>query len=315
MFERILELIKSHDTIILHRHTRPDGDAMGSQMGMKHLLQENFPEKTVYAVGDDPRSFRFMAPSGMDEIPDSAYEGALAIILDCGSASLISDSRYTLAAATARIDHHIFAGEIADAEVIDTSFESCCGMVAEFAQESGLHLTPMAAQAIYTGIVTDSGRFRYDGTSPRTHRLAAWLLEQKFDTTQLYRDLYSDTYESKKLKAYFIMKIQFTPNNIAYFYTTRQELEELKIDFFTASRGMVNLMADMKGVEIWANFTENEEGKVACELRSSVHTICPIAVKHGGGGHAKACGCTVENRKAARILLEELDKFGGSCHE
>ena len=69
MFERILELIKSHDTIILHRHTRPDGDAMGSQMGMKHLLQENFPEKTVYAVGDDPRSFRFMAPSGMDEIP------------------------------------------------------------------------------------------------------------------------------------------------------------------------------------------------------------------------------------------------------
>ena len=138
---------------------------MGSQVGMKQILMENFPEKSIYAVGDDPRFFGFIEGSQMDEIPDSAYENALAIILDCGSSSLISDSRYSLAAKTARIDHHIFCETIADEEVVDTSFESCCGMVTQFARESGLRLNPIAAKALYTGIVTDSGRFRYDGTT------------------------------------------------------------------------------------------------------------------------------------------------------
>ena len=314
MFEAILALIKNHDTIILHRHNKPDGDAMGSQVGMKQILMENFPDKTIYAVGDDPRFFGFIEGSQMDEIPDSTYENALAIILDCGSSSLISDSRYTLAAKTARIDHHIFCETIADEEVVDTSFESCCGMVAQFAKESGLRLNPMAAKALYTGIVTDSGRFRYDGTTARTHSLVSWLLEQNFDTNEVFRNLYADSYESKKLKAQFILKIQFTPANVAYIYTTQEEFQQLGADLFTVSRGMTNTMADMKGVDIWANFTESENG-VLCELRSSVYNIQPIAVKYGGGGHAKACGATVPDRETVMAMLADLDKFGGNKDE
>ena len=314
MFEGILELIGRYDTVILHRHTKPDGDAMGSQIGMKHILKENFPEKNIYAVGDDPRFFGFMDDSKMDEIPDSIYENALAIILDCGASSLISDDRYRLAAATARIDHHIFCETIASEEVIDTSFESCCGMVAQFAKESGLRLNPIAAQSLYTGIVTDSGRFRYDGTTARTHSLVSWLLEQNFDTNRVFRNLYADSYESKKLKAQFILKIKFTPANVAYIYTTREEFEQLGADLFTVSRGMTNTMADMKGVDIWANFTESENG-VLCELRSSVYNIQPIAVKYGGGGHAKACGATVPDKETVMAMLADLDKFGGSENE
>ncbi len=306
MFEAILQLIRDYDRIIIHRHNKPDGDAMGSQIGMKHLLLENFPNKTVYAVGDEPRFFGFMDDSVMDEIPDSAYEGALAIILDCGASALISDGRYTLAEKTARIDHHIFCEKIADAEVVDTSFESCCGMVAAFAKESGWKLNPIAAQSLYTGIVTDSGRFRYDGTTARTHSLVSWLLEQEFDTNQVYRNLYADSYESKKLKAQFILKIQFTENNVAYIYTTRQELESLNADLFTVSRGMVNTMADIKGVSIWVNFTETEQG-VLCEIRSNAHNINPIAVKYGGGGHSKASGATVKDRETAMAMLKDLD--------
>ena len=121
MFEAVLQAIKAYDRIILHRHHRPDGDAMGSQIGMKHLLVENFPEKQVYMVGDNPGFFGFMDDSVMDEIPDSAYEGALAIILDSGSRSMICDDRYALAKATVRLDHHIFCEKIADTEVIDTT--------------------------------------------------------------------------------------------------------------------------------------------------------------------------------------------------
>ena len=309
MFEKILQLIRQYDTIILHRHNKPDGDAMGSQIGLKHILKANFPEKKIYAVGDDPRFFGFMEDSRMDQIDDSTYENALAIILDCGASSLISDSRYQLAAATARFDHHIYCEEVTPADMVDTTYESCCGLVADFARQCGLQLTPTAAKSLYTGIVTDSGRFRYDGTTARTHSLVSWLMEQKFDTNEVFRNLYADSYESKKLKAQFILKIQFTPANTAYIYTTKEEFAQYGADLFTISRGMTNTMADMKGVDIWANFTESENG-ILCELRSSVHNIQPIAVKYGGGGHAKACGATVADKETVLAMLADLDRIG-----
>lgn len=306
MFEQILQAVRDFDTVIIHRHSRPDGDAMGSQLGLKHIIRENFPEKTVYAVGDDPRFFGFMEDAVMDEIPDSAYAGALAVVLDSGAAQLISDDRYTLAAKTARIDHHIFTGQIADVEVIDTSFESCCGMIAEFARESGLKLNPLAAKSLYTGMVTDSGRFRYDGTTARTFQLASFLMEQNFDTNELFRGLYADDLSSKQLKAKFLLKIQVTEEGVAYIYTTAEEMAELNADIFTVSRGMTNTMADLRGVDIWVNFTECDRG-VLCEIRSSRHNINPIAVKYGGGGHAKASGATVADRQTAMAMLADLN--------
>ena len=114
MFEAILAELKAHDTIIIHRHSKPDGDALGSQIGLKHILRENFPEKTIYAVGDEAGFYGFMEDSVMDEVPDSAYAGALAVILDCGAPTLISDDRYRLASKTVRMDHHLFVQTIAD---------------------------------------------------------------------------------------------------------------------------------------------------------------------------------------------------------
>lgn len=310
MFEKIYALIQEHDTVVIHRHTKPDGDAMGSQTGLKYILKENFPDKKIYSVGDNPGFFGFIEGAEIDEISDDTYKNALAIILDCGSPSLVSDTRYLSAKTTARIDHHIFTEKFTDQEVIDTSFESCCGMITEFAVECGLEIPPVAAAALYTGIVTDSGRFRYDGTNPRTHRNAAILLEKGVDTTKMYRNLYADSFESKRLKATFVLKIKFTENNVAYIYTTKEEFDSLGADIFTVSRGMVNTMADIKGVDIWANFTETDAG-VLCEIRSSIYNINPVAVMFGGGGHAKASGATVKDREAAFRLIDELNKIAG----
>jgi len=137
-------------------------------------------------------------------------------------------------------------------------------------------------------------------------------MEQPFDTNQLFRDLYADDFASKKLKASFILKIQFSPANVAYIYTTKEEFDELGMDTFTVSRGMVNTMADIKGVDIWVNFTETDKG-VLCELRSSRYNINPIAVKYGGGGHMKASGATVADRETAMAMLEDLDKLIGEA--
>lgn len=310
MFEAILKEIQSASRIIIHRHKKPDGDALGSQIGMKALLQENFPEKEIYMVGDDAHFYSFMEGSKMDTIANSFYENALVVILDCGDTGLISDERYTLAPRSLRIDHHLFTHTFTDVEVIDSSFESCCGMVALFAKESGLRLNTLAAKSLYTGMVTDSGRFRYDNTTSRTFQLASFLMETEFDITPIYRELYADSLESKKQKSQFLLKVQLTENNVAYIYTTKEELAQLNMDTFAVSRGMVNTMADIRGVNIWCNFTETDQG-VLCELRSSTQNINPIAVKYGGGGHAKASGATVKDRETAMAMLADLDKMSG----
>ena len=306
MFQELFKEIKNHDTVIIHRHQTPDGDALGSQLGLKAILQENFPEKTVYVVGDDAGHYGFMDGAVMDEIADEVYADALAIVLDTSARHLISDDRYTTAKRTARMDHHIFVEKICDTEVTDTSYESCCGLVTAFALACNLKLSPVSAKALYTGMITDSGRFRYDSTTAQTFRLAAALMEQNFDTNAIYRNLYADDFAKIRLKAQFVLKIKFTDCNVAYIYTTKEEMAELNVDTFTVSRGMVGTMSDIRGVDIWVNFTETEQG-VRCELRSSKYNINPIAVKYGGGGHAKASGATVASKEIAMQMLSHLD--------
>ena len=306
MFEPIKQLIEQYDTIIIHRHKNPDGDALGSQVGLKHILKDNFPDKTVLIVGDMTPRYAFIEDSQPDTVADECYRGALAIILDTSAKALISDERYTTAAKTARIDHHVFCEKIADCEVTDTSFESCCGLITAFAMECGYRVSSLAAKALYTGMVTDSGRFRYDSTSANTHRLASFLMEQGFETADIYRNLYADDFSHIRLRAQFVLKIQFTPQKVAYIYTPYEEMKSYHADSFTISRGMVSVMAEIRGVDIWVNFTETEEG-VLCEIRSNRYNINPIAQKYGGGGHEKASGATLKSRDEAMSLLEDLN--------
>jgi phosphoesterase RecJ-like protein len=134
-------------------------------------------------------------------------------------------------------------------------------------------------------------------------------MEQELSTADIYRNLYSDDLAFIQLRAQFILKIQFVPGaKVAYIYTTRREAEEYPYDLFTISRGMVNVMSEIRGVDIWVNFTESEDGVLA-ELRSSVYNINPIAKKYGGGGHAKASGATLENREMAMQMLADLEKL------
>ena len=309
MFEKIIALIEKYDKIIIHRHQKPDGDALGSQLGLLGIIRDSYPEKQVYAVGDMTPRYAFMAEREMDEIDDSVYEGALAIILDTSAKELISDSRYTSAAATARLDHHLFVEKIADEEVTDSSFESCCGLVAAMAMEAGLSVSAASAKALYTGMITDSGRFRYSSTTANTFRVAAFLIDKGFDTADIYRNLYSDELFFIQLRAKFVLRIQVTPDRVGYIYTTKEEAAEYGADSFTLSRGMVNVMSEVKGIDSWVNFTETENG-VLCEIRSSLYNINPIAVKYGGGGHQMASGATLKDREEAMSLLEDLNALG-----
>ena len=308
MFSSVIEQIKKYNRIIIHRHTNPDGDALGSQIGLREIIRTSFPEKEVYIVGDGAGRYSFMEGAVMDDVSDDLYAGALAIVLDTSAKALISDDRYTKADSTVRMDHHIFCEKICDVEVTDTSFESCCGLITALAMECGLRMSALGAKSLYTGMVTDSGRFRYDSTTSKTHICAAHLMEYDFSTGDIYRNLYADDFSFIKLRAKFVLKIQFTHKNVAYIYTTKEEMAEYGVDSFTASRGMVNTMGEIRGVDIWVNFTESD-GVVLSEIRSSKYNINKIAVKYGGGGHMKASGATLKSREEAMQLLEDLNNL------
>lgn len=308
MFKQAAQLIREYDTIIIHRHSNPDGDAIGSQYGLQQLISNTYPSKKVYIVGDATKRYSFMDGAITDVIPNETYKNALAIILDTSVKSMISDERYTESDKTIRFDHHIFCEKIADVDIVDATYESCCGLVADFALQSGLKFNVAAAKSLFTGMVTDSGRFRYDSTNSRTFTLAAELCKYPFDTNEIYAELYADDLEMIKLRAQYALKIQTTNNGVAYIVTSKNELKNMNFDEFTISRGMVGVMSDIKGIHCWVNFTETDHG-VLCELRSKKYNINPIAVKYGGGGHAKASGATINNLDTAMNMLADLDSL------
>lgn len=307
MEKLVIEAIKKYNRIIIHRHGRPDGDALGAQIGLKEIIKENYPNKKVYIVGDMTDRYSFMGQ--MDIIPDSFYSDALVFVLDCSEQFLINDERYKNAEYLIKIDHHIFRESFGDIEIVEDTYESCCGLIADIAIKAGLKINKAAASALYIGIVTDSGRFRYDSTTSRTFKIVSKLLESNIDITEIYNNLYNDELETILLRAKFTLKMQFTKKNVAYIMTTKEELESMNADIFSVSRGMVNTMAGIKGVDIWVNFTEDQNSKVIVEIRSSKYNINPIAVKFGGGGHAKASGATVASFEEARKLLDCLDEL------
>lgn len=307
MYKKIINKIKQFETIIIHRHSKPDGDALGSQFGLKEIIETNFPEKKVYAIGDINQRLKFMG--NVDMVDDLEYEDALVVVLDCSEKSLISDDRYLKGKYMIKIDHHIMREKFADMEIVDDTFESCCGLIANIAIKQKMIINTKAAEALFTGMVTDSGRFRYDSTSSRTFTIASKLLESNIDMMNIYNNLYLDDLDMVVLRAKFVLKMKFTEHNVAYIKTTAEEFAQLNTDIFTISRGMVNTMSGIKGIDIWVNFTEDKGNGIICEIRSNKYNINPIAVKYGGGGHAKASGATVKNFEIADNMLKDLDNL------
>ena len=308
--QTILDKIKEYDRILIFRHKRPDGDATGSTKGLQRILKLTYPEKEILLQNCDFADY--MAFLGGEDaiLEDEKYADALAIVIDTGTMERVSNQKFTLCKEIIKIDHHINIAPYGDILWVEEERSSACEMIADFYAtfKDELKIDSEAAKYIYCGMVTDSGRFRYDSTTSKTFRLASRLLEEKFDTGEVYAGLYADDFEHVKLRAQFILKIKFTDCNVAYIYTDKEEALSYGISIFSISRGMVGTMGDLRGVDIWVNFTETEEG-VLTEIRSSKYNINPIAVKYGGGGHQKASGATLKSRDEAMAMLEDLNNI------
>lgn len=308
MYKEFKNVLEKFDTIIIHRHSRPDGDALGSQFGLKRIIEINYPEKKVYAVGDVNPRLAFMGT--MDYINDTVYQNALAIVLDTSEISMISDDRYKKAKYIVKIDHHLPKGVYGALEYVDTSFESCAGLISWIAQSLNFKLDNKAATSLFTGIVTDSGRFRYSSTNSRTYEVVARLMEYEIDCNEIYNKLYVTELAIARLKAHMTLNFKLTNANVAYLKNTKEDIEKYNTDFNTISRGMVSVMSGIEGVDAWVNFTEDVENNcVVAELRSNGLNVNQIAVKYGGGGHLNASGASIKDFSVADEMLEDLNKL------
>lgn len=307
MYKSFLKKIKEYGTIIIHRHGRPDGDALGSQIGLKEAILATFPYKKVYAVGDMNQKLSFIGD--VDTISDDLYKNALVIVLDSSDTSMINDDRYKLGRYIIKVDHHISNSNYGDMNIVETSEVSCASLIAKIIFSCNMKLTSFGARALFTGIVTDSGRFRYNNVTSETFNIASKLLKYNFDFNEIYTKLYVDDLELVKLRAQMVLSFKISEKGVAYLINDKDAVNRYNTDIFTISRGMVNVMSGINGIDVWANFTEEESGKVICEFRSTKYNVNQIAVKYGGGGHKFASGATVANLDVIKDIIKDLESL------
>ena len=306
----ILQKIKEYNRIFLFRHVRNDGDCVGATKGMKELILATWPEKEVYLIDRDTAAYLdFMGPEDAP-VDESLYADALGIVLDTASEARISNKNHKLCKELIKIDHHIPLENYGDLQWVEEERSSCCEMVVDFYEtfRDELVLNSTAATHLYTGMVTDSGRFKYSGVNGNTMRAAGTLLDVGVDTDILYARLYLEAYEYLKFKAYVYNRMQMTENGVTYLYIDKAMQEEFNLTTEQAS-ATVGTMDSIRGSICWMVFIDNndDEGSIRVRLRSRFVHINSIAEKYHGGGHACASGATVYSQEEMQSLIQDAD--------
>lgn len=310
LMKAILEKIKGYQRIIIFRHYRPDGDAVGSTKGLQRILQLSFPEKEIYLQNSDFCDYMAFLGKEDEPIEDSLYESALGIVVDTGTADRASNKKFSLCRELIKIDHHIDIKPYGDISWVEEERSSSCEMIAQFYDtfKDELVLDKEGATYIYTGMVTDSGRFRYRSVSGETLRLAGMLLDFGIDTDKLYANLYLDEYNALKFKAYVYNNMKMTDNGVVYIYVDRRMQKRFGLTSEQASN-VISSLDSIRGSLIWLAFIDGKKGDnaIRVRLRSRFVTVNTLAEKYGGGGHDCAAGASVRSKKEMKALIADAD--------
>lgn len=306
--KQIFDKIKEYNRIIIFRHFRPDGDAVGSTKGLQRILKLTYPEKEIYLQNADFSDYLSFLGSEDEPIADEMYADALGLVLDTGTEDRISNKKYSLCKEICKIDHHITDKHYGDYHWVIEEKSSTCEMIAEFYDtfKDELKIDTEAATYIYCGMVTDSGRFRFRDVSGDTLRYAGLMLDQGVNTDLLYAHLYLRDFKEFKFEAYAREKMQITENGLVYLFVDKEMREQFGLTHEQASAS-VSLMDSIKGSIIWMAFIENDDGSIRVRLRSRFVAVNTLGEKYHGGGHACACGATVYSREEMNALIADAD--------
>ena len=305
---KIIEAIKQYQTIIIHRHVRPDADALGSQCGLKEMLQATFPEKDIYVVGEEDPSLYFL--HRMDNIEDVKYEGALVIVCDTANTGRISDQRYHLGDKLIKIDHHPNHDPYGDIRWVDTNASSASEMIYELfkvGEQQPFKFNDEAARLIYSGIVSDTGRFLFPSTRNVTFEYAADLIEYSFDRSKLYDGLYDINQNIARLRGYVLQNFLLSENGVSSIKLTQDILDKFEVEPIDTGK-LISALGDIEQIKSWVYFIE-ESDVIRVRIRSKGPIINELAAKYRGGGHPLASGATVFSWEEADQFIQDLEEI------
>lgn len=307
----ILSAIQKYDRIIIHRHMRPDPDALGSQVGLAEVLRASFPQKEIYQVGGPVEGLDYLAE--MQAVTDEMYQGSLVIVTDTANSPRVSDQRYNLGDLLIKIDHHPNDEPYGDLVWVNTHASSCSEMIADlaFSFPDLLKMSNEAARLIYAGIVGDTGRFLYPATTSYTLEVAGKLLTYDFDAALLNRQLQQISLKVARLSGYVYENISSDKNGAAQVILPKERLDEFGVvDSETAA--IVPLPGTIDEILAWAIFVHQPEGYYRVRLRSKGPVINTIAKRHHGGGHPLASGANARDLAEVQEIYQEIQEL---CRE
>lgn len=288
-WNRLLQQIESHDVITLFRHQYPDSDALGSQLGLKHWIENRWKDKKVLALGSG---------KDMDQAEDDEIRKSLAVITDTSNAARVDDERWKLADASVRIDHHVKVEQFTDLDYVDDGAAASCEIIARLLSQAGESIPADSAQRLYEGLIADCINYSISSTTPETMRAGAWLLEQKANVILAKQDCFDASYEDFLYENRVRSKACRQDN---FLYSIMEPADYLLCaQTFSSAKEKVYALSGIRGMEVWALFTRMEDGvHYSASLRSVTMEVRDIAVRFGGGGHVCASG--IKNLTTAQV--------------
>jgi phosphoesterase RecJ-like protein len=316
----IRHLFESCQRILVASHVDPDGDAIGTQLAFASYLRQL--GKEVFLVREDEVPAKYQFLPGTDAIPHISsycpdFSVPTALILECPSIERIGQASRFLApeARIVNIDHHRDNEVFGEVNWIDSQVSSVGEMVFEYFSRVDHEISPQTAEQLYTAILTDTGRFRYLSTSPRTMAIAGLLIKAGADPQKICDHVYYNLRPSSmKLIGKVLNGIEFyDEGSICLLTLTQQMLKECKAEL-SESDGLVDYTLFTEGVVVGALLKETNSGhtKVSFRSRDSID-VAAIALRFGGGGHHNASGCTLPfelfqaKKEVIKLLREARD--------
>jgi bifunctional oligoribonuclease and PAP phosphatase NrnA len=310
--ERVAAELRSRDRFLLTAHEGPDGDALGSLLGMHHLLTQLGKDSVMFMAAKEfplPIEYRFLPLEEVFHEPPADMADRTVIFLDCGNIDRMPVDFLTEGADIINVDHHHDNTRFGDLNLVDTEASCTAEIVYELAILLGARITKEIASALYVGLVTDTGKFMYENTDATTHRIAAELIEAGIDVDDTYRRLYEHVpLEKLHLVARALDGIQRRCNDLLVVtYITTADYEETGAGE-EMTEGIIDHLRSVEGTKVAAVVRDlGSRGRAArkVSLRSSEGDVdvSAIARKSGGGGHKRAAGFSSD------LELDELIAF------
>lgn len=299
----LLPLLRRHHSFLVTSHARPDGDAIGSVLGMAHLLESM--GKQVTAVMADPIPLTFATLPGSDRIQTSLPPGSVdvAIVLECDSVARTGFN--TLAAELLiNIDHHRSGTSFAHVNWIDPAAPAVGAMLYELAVAAGLPISPAIATCLYAALLTDTVHFTSAATNAQTFAVAQHLAELGADAPRIAEAIYNSFRPARLWVLGAALRRFRIDGAVASSAITDREITEVGAETEDCE-GVVNYVVGVEGVRAGVFLRELPDGRFRASLRSKGPVdVATIAEKLGGGGHHNASGCTVDGP-----MEEALDRI------